>query len=134
MACVCATDVRAGFGGERAVPTEPRTDLEDILDKAGLRDDDIVIRMTGCPNGARGLIWRRSGSSAARPGLYNLYLGAAFNGTRLSKIYAQDVNREQILKLLEPIIKRTRRSAMTASISAISCARTGNRGGDNRGQ
>ncbi len=36
------------------------------------------------------------------PGLYNLYLGAAFDGTRLSKLYAQDVNREQILKLLEP--------------------------------
>ena len=28
------------------------------------------------------------------------------DGTRLSKLYAQDVNHEQILKLLDPIIKR----------------------------
>lgn len=25
--------------------------LEESLERAGLRDDDIIIRMTGCPNG-----------------------------------------------------------------------------------
>ena len=37
------------------------------------------------------------------PGKYNLYLGAAFDGSRLSKLYAQDVNEERIIALLEPI-------------------------------
>ena len=59
--------------------------IEDILDENGLRDKEITIRMTGCPNGC------------ARPGLgeiafmgkavgkYNMYLGAAFDGSRLKQ-------------------------------------------------
>ena len=38
------------------------------------------------------------------PGLYNLYLGGAFDGTRLNKLYAQDVDNAKILKLLDPLI------------------------------
>ena len=71
------------------------TAIEGSLEKAGLRDDDIVIRMTGCPNGC------------ARPYLAEIGLvGAAFDGTRLNKLYAQDVDHAKILKLLEPIIVR----------------------------
>jgi sulfite reductase (NADPH) hemoprotein beta-component len=106
MACVALpTCALALSESERFLPGLV-TDLEDILDKAGLREEDIVIRMTGCPNGCARPYLAEIGFVGRSPGLYNLYLGAAFDGTRLSKIYAQDVNREQILQLLEPIIKR----------------------------
>ena len=82
------------------------TRLEDSLDAAGLREDDIVVRMTGCPNGCARPYLAEIGFVGRNPGLYNLYLGAAFDGTRLSKLYAQDVNEEQIVKLLDPILKR----------------------------
>jgi sulfite reductase (NADPH) hemoprotein beta-component len=65
-----------------------------------------VVRMTGCPNGCARPYLAEIGFVGRAPGLYNLYLGAAFDGTRLSKLYAQDVNEEQILKLLDPVIKR----------------------------
>ena len=106
MACVALpTCALALAESERFLPGLV-TDLEDILDKAGLREDDIVIRMTGCPNGCARPYLAEIGFVGRAPGLHNLYLGAAFDGTRLSKIYAQDVNREQILALLEPVIKR----------------------------
>jgi sulfite reductase (NADPH) hemoprotein beta-component len=106
MACVALpTCALALAESERFLPGLV-TDLEDILEAAGLREEDIVIRMTGCPNGCARPYLAEIGFVGRSPGLYNLYLGAAFDGTRLSKIYAQDVNREQILKLLEPIIKR----------------------------
>jgi sulfite reductase (NADPH) hemoprotein beta-component len=79
------------------------TKLEDSLDKAGLRNDDIVIRMTGCPNGCARPYLAEIGFVGRNPGLYNLYLGAAFDGSRLSKLYAQDANEEKIISLLEPI-------------------------------
>ncbi len=79
------------------------TKLEDSLDKAGLRDDDIVIRMTGCPNGCARPYLAEIGLVGRNPGLYNLYLGAAFDGSRLSKLYAQDAGEEKIIALLEPI-------------------------------
>ena len=106
MACVALpTCALALAESERFLPGLV-TDLEDILDRAGLREEDIVVRMTGCPNGCARPYLAEIGFVGRSPGLYNLYLGAAFDGSRLSKLYAQDVNREQILKLLGPIIQR----------------------------
>ena len=82
------------------------TEFENLLEIAGLRDDDIVIRMTGCPNGCARPYLAEIGFVGRGPGLYNLYLGAAFDGSRLSKLYAQDVGHERILALLAPIISR----------------------------
>jgi sulfite reductase (NADPH) hemoprotein beta-component len=90
---------------ERFLP-ELITALEDSLDKAGLRNDDIVIRMTGCPNGCGRPYMAEIGLVGRAPGLYNLYLGAAFDGTRLNKLYAQDVGKDRILALLDPLLQR----------------------------
>ncbi|HEX2841094.1 NADPH-dependent assimilatory sulfite reductase hemoprotein subunit [Hyphomicrobium sp.] len=90
---------------ERFLP-ELITALEDSLDKAGLRDDDIVIRMTGCPNGCGRPYMAEIGFVGRAPGLYNLYLGAAFDGTRLNKLYAQDVGKARIVELLDPLLAR----------------------------
>jgi sulfite reductase (NADPH) hemoprotein beta-component len=90
---------------ERFLP-ELITALEDSLDKAGLRNDDIVIRMTGCPNGCGRPYLAEIGFVGRAPGLYNLYLGAAFDGTRLNKLYAQDVGKSRIIELLEPLLIR----------------------------
>ena len=38
------------------------------------------------------------------PGTYNLYLGAAFDGSRLNKLVARDVKQEAILAILEPML------------------------------
>ncbi|MBL8846650.1 MAG: NADPH-dependent assimilatory sulfite reductase hemoprotein subunit [Hyphomicrobium zavarzinii] len=90
---------------ERFLP-ELITTLEDSLDKAGLREDDIVIRMTGCPNGCGRPYMAEIGFVGRAPGLYNLYLGAAHEGTRLNKLYAQDVGKARIVELLEPLFLR----------------------------
>jgi sulfite reductase (NADPH) hemoprotein beta-component len=37
------------------------------------------------------------------PGRYNLYLGAAYDGSRLSKLYAEDVEDAGIVSRLDPI-------------------------------
>jgi sulfite reductase (NADPH) hemoprotein beta-component len=90
---------------ERFLP-ELITTLEESLDKAGLRQDDIVIRMTGCPNGCGRPYMAEIGFVGRAPGLYNLYLGAAHDGTRLNKLYAQDVGKARIVELLEPLFMR----------------------------
>ena len=79
------------------------TALEASIEKAGLRDDDIVIRMTGCPNGCARPYLAEIGLVGRNPGLYNLYLGAAFDGSRLSKLYAQDAGNDKIIQLLQPL-------------------------------
>ena len=106
MSCVALPTCGLALAeAERYLPTLV-THIETLLEKAGLRDDDIVIRMTGCPNGCARPYLAEIGFVGRGPGLYNLYLGAAFNGSRLSKMYAQDVGEAKILSLLEPIITR----------------------------
>ena len=78
--------------------------LDEILDEAGLRRDEIVIRMTGCPNGCARPFLAEIGLVGRSPGTYNLYLGAAFDGTRLNKLYRQDVGHEAIVAALRPLL------------------------------
>jgi len=106
MACVALPTCGLALAeSERFLP-ELITAIEDVLDRAGLRDDEIVMRMTGCPNGCARPYLAEIGLVGRAPGLYNLYLGAAFNGTRLNKLYAQDVGKARIVELLEPLLGR----------------------------
>ncbi|MGC1315351.1 MAG: sulfite reductase, partial [Pseudolabrys sp.] len=37
------------------------------------------------------------------PGRYNLYLGAAFDGSRMNKLYAEDLDHAGIVAALDPL-------------------------------
>jgi len=106
MACVAfPTCGLAMAESERYLPS-----LLDKLDKlirqAGLEHDPILIRMTGCPNGCARSSLAEIGFIGKAPGKYNLYLGAGFYGQRLNKLYRENINEEQILAELTPIIQR----------------------------
>jgi sulfite reductase (NADPH) hemoprotein beta-component len=80
------------------------SELEVILEKAGLRNDEIVIRSTGCPNGCGRPYLGEIGLVGKVPGKYNLYLGAGFDGERLNKLYRTSITHEQIVEELKPIL------------------------------
>jgi len=77
--------------------------LDERLAAHGLSADDIVIRMTGCPNGCARPYLAEIGLVGKGPGRYNLYLGAAFDGARLNKLFAEDLDHEAIVAALDPI-------------------------------
>lgn len=80
------------------------TELEETIEKAGLRDDEILIRSTGCPNGCGRPYLGEIGLVGKVPGKYNLYLGAGFDGERLNKLYRTSITHEQIIDELQPIL------------------------------
>ncbi|MEN8848055.1 MAG: NADPH-dependent assimilatory sulfite reductase hemoprotein subunit [Akkermansiaceae bacterium] len=88
---------------ERALPGVI-TDLEDVLEEAGLRHDAITIRMTGCPNGCGRPFLSEIAFVGRAPGKYNVYLGGGYAGDRLNKLYREAVPRTEIKALLGPII------------------------------
>lgn len=125
MACVSLPTCGLGLAeSERYLPSLI-TKLEDSLDKAGLRHDDIIVRMTGCPNGCARPYLAEIGFVGRNPGLYNLYLGAAFDGSRLSKLYAQDVNEERILALLDPLLQAYAKERKSGERFGDFCIRAG---------
>ena len=81
------------------------TRLEGLLAEAGLADDEIVIRMTGCPNGCARPYLAEIGFVGKALGKYNLYLGADFTGTRMNRLYRENIGEEEILAELKPIIQ-----------------------------
>jgi sulfite reductase beta subunit-like hemoprotein len=77
--------------------------LEGRLAAHGLGEDEITIRMTGCPNGCARPYIAEIGLVGKGPGRYNLYLGGAFDGSRLSKLYAEDLGHDGIVAALDPL-------------------------------
>jgi sulfite reductase (NADPH) hemoprotein beta-component len=106
MACVAfPTCALAMAESERYLPSL-LDKLDVILKDAGLANDPIVIRMTGCPNGCARPFLGEIGFVGKAPGKYNVYLGAGFYGQRLNKMYRENIGEEQILAELTPIIQR----------------------------
>ena len=90
--------------GERYLP-ELVAQLEIEMEAAGLRDDAITLRITGCPNGCCRPWLGEIAFVGRSPGKYNVYLGAAFNGSRLNILYKPSVLTTEIVPLLGPIIR-----------------------------
>ncbi len=112
MACVALPTCGLALAeSERYLP-DLITLLEARMASHGLGDDEITLRMTGCPNGCARPYIAEIGFVGRGPGRYHLYLGAAFDGSRLSKLYAEDVDQDGILAALDPLFAayaRTRR-------------------------
>ncbi|HEX2135162.1 MAG TPA: NADPH-dependent assimilatory sulfite reductase hemoprotein subunit, partial [Microvirga sp.] len=103
MACVALPTCGLALAeSERYLPSLV-TALEERLAQHGLGEDEITIRMTGCPNGCARPYLAEIGLVGKGPGRYNLYLGAAFDGSRLSKLYAEDLEHDGIVAALEPL-------------------------------
>jgi sulfite reductase (NADPH) hemoprotein beta-component len=103
MACVALPTCGLALAeSERYLP-DLVTELEERLASHGLSDSEIVIRMTGCPNGCARPYLAEIGLVGKTPGKYNLYLGAAFDGSRLSKLYAEDLDHKGIVAALDPL-------------------------------
>ena len=103
MACVALPTCGLALAeSERYLP-DLITALEERLATRGLAADEIVIRMTGCPNGCARPYLSEIGLVGKGPGRYNLYLGAAFDGSRLSKLFAEDLNHDGIIAALDPL-------------------------------
>lgn len=104
IACVALNTCSLAFAeAERYLP-DFMTKLEVILKEYDLFDEDIVIRMTGCPNGCGRPYLAEIGFIGKSLGRYNLYLGGNRNGTRLNSLYKETLSEEEILNELKPII------------------------------
>nr|WP_299244958.1 assimilatory sulfite reductase (NADPH) hemoprotein subunit [uncultured Halomonas sp.] len=80
--------------------------LDAIMAEAGLTEDAIVMRMTGCPNGCARPYLAEIGFVGKALGRYNLYLGGDFTGQRLNKLYRENIDEVTILEELTPLLQR----------------------------
>ncbi|MDM5089506.1 assimilatory sulfite reductase (NADPH) hemoprotein subunit [Aeromonas bestiarum] len=106
MACVALpTCPLAMAEAERMLPAFV-TDIEGLLTKHALADDAIIFRVTGCPNGCGRAMLAEVGLVGKAPGRYNLHLGGNLEGTRIPRLYQENITEPQILAELDTLIGR----------------------------
>jgi sulfite reductase (NADPH) hemoprotein beta-component len=79
--------------------------IEPLLAKHQLLDENIVIRMTGCPNGCARPYAAEIGLVGTASGQYNLHIGGDNQGQRLNKLYKQSLHENEILVELEKLFQ-----------------------------
>ncbi|MCE2570834.1 assimilatory sulfite reductase (NADPH) hemoprotein subunit [Motilimonas eburnea] len=106
MACVSfPTCPLAMAEAERYLPGLV-TEVEAMLDKYGVADEHLVLRVTGCPNGCGRAALAEFGLVGKGPGKYNILLGGNREGTRIPKMYIENADEAQILDELDGLIGR----------------------------
>ena len=106
MACVSyPTCPLAMAEAERALPALT-DEIDALLAKYQLEQDAIVVRITGCPNGCGRAMLAEIGLVGKAIGRYNLHLGGNLIGTRIPRLYKENISTEEILLILDDLIGR----------------------------
>lgn len=87
---------------ERALPGILER-IRGVLKKLGLSNQEIVIRMTGCPNGCARPYMAELGFVGDTPNSYQLWLGGTPNQTELARPYLDRMPTEELESYIEPI-------------------------------
>jgi sulfite reductase (NADPH) hemoprotein beta-component len=90
---------------ERVIPDVLKR-IEQVLAETGLKDEEIVIRMTGCPNGCARPLLAELAFVGRAPGKYQLYMGGNVAGTRLGRLFKESVKNEDFVGELRPLFER----------------------------
>lgn len=103
VACVALNTCSLALAeGQRYLPVLV-TKIEPILEKYGLQDEDITIRMTGCPNGCGRSPNAEIGFVGTAYGKYNLHIGGDRLGMRLNTKFKENIGEEEILQTLDEL-------------------------------
>ncbi|MGQ1786457.1 MULTISPECIES: NADPH-dependent assimilatory sulfite reductase hemoprotein subunit [unclassified Saccharicrinis] len=106
IACVALNTCTMAFSeAERYLPSL-MDKIEVILADNDLTKEDILIRMTGCPNGCGRPFLGEIGFVGRSLGRYNMYLGAGFTGDRLNTLYKETLSEDEILDELKVLLGR----------------------------
>lgn len=113
MACVALPTCPLALAeAQRYLPTLIDR-IEPLLTKHQLQDEEIVTRMTGCPNGCGRSAISEIGFIGTAAGKYNLQLGGDHEGYRLNKTYKEHLDEEGLLNELDAVFAsfKTKRNA-----------------------
>ena len=114
MACVSLPTCGLALAeAERYLP-DLITRLEGLLAEVGLAEQEITVRMTGCPNGCARPYMAEIGFVGKGPGRYQIWLGGNEACTRLNRLYLEMVKEPDIMAELRPVLARYAKERLPA--------------------
>ena len=106
MACPALPTCGLSLAESERVMPDLLTKIEQLLEEVGLKGEEIIVRMTGCPNGCARPYMAEIGFVGKSPGKYQIYLGGNEASTRLNRVYRESVKMEDITGELRPLLTR----------------------------
>jgi sulfite reductase (NADPH) hemoprotein beta-component len=103
MACVAFNTCPLALAEAQRYLPSLISKIEPLLEKYSLQEEDITLRMTGCPNGCGRSPAAEIGLIGTAYGEYNLHIGGDRLGERLNTKYKDGQNEEQILQTLDEL-------------------------------
>ena len=101
MACVALPTCPLALSEAQRYMPSFITKIEKLLLKYSLSNEDIIIRMTGCPNGCARSYNAEIGFVGTAMGRYNMHLGGDHEGLRLNSVYKESLDESAILNELD---------------------------------
>lgn len=105
IACVALNTCPLAFAEAQRYLPSLIDKIEDILATYNLNNEELHVRMTGCPNGCGRPYAAEIGFVGTALGRYNIYLGADALGKRLNKLYKENLDEPEILNTLNALLK-----------------------------
>ena len=106
LSCVALPTCGLALAESERVLPDILEKFEPVLEDAGLSEDAISLRITGCPNGCARPFLGEIAFVGRAPNKYALYLGASYNGTRLGRLVSPSITIDEAIELLRPLVKR----------------------------
>ncbi|MCD8534885.1 MAG: NADPH-dependent assimilatory sulfite reductase hemoprotein subunit [Verrucomicrobia bacterium] len=97
--------------------------FENLLDDLSIGSQEIIIRMTGCPNGCARPYMAELGFVGRGPGKYSVFVGGNRASTRLGRIYKDVVKSTEVVEDLKPLFVRYRDERLENEDFGDFCAR-----------
>lgn len=100
MACVALPTCPLALAEAQRYMPALISKIEPLLVQHGLGEENIIMRMTGCPNGCARPYAAEIAFVGTAPGRYNLQIGGDHQGQRLNKLYKESLDEVSILQEL----------------------------------
>ena len=106
MACVAFNTCPLALAEAQRYMPAFLSKVEPLLEKHNISKEEIIIRMTGCPNGCGRSVAAEIGLIGTAYGRYNLHIGGDREGTRLNTKYRENIDEAEILATLDQLFDK----------------------------
>jgi sulfite reductase (NADPH) hemoprotein beta-component len=124
MSCVALPTCGLALAESERIMPEFVAKVDALLAEVGLPNEELIIRITGCPNGCARPYMAEIALVGRAPQKYQLYVGGNEPSTRLARVLKDNVAYGAVLDELRPLLVRFKAERNAGERFGDWCART----------
>ncbi len=124
MSCVSLPTCGLALAESERIMPEFVAKVDALLNEVGLPGEELIIRITGCPNGCARPYMAEIALVGRSPQKYQLYLGGNEPSTRLARVFKDNIAYGAVLDELRPLLVRFKTERTPGERFGDWCSRT----------